>query len=185
MPPKAKFSKEEIVKAGLNIVRREGFDALTARSLAASLNCSTAPIFTVFSNIEEVQQAVLSGAKELYLEYMDEALSDKLPFKMSGINYIRFAKDEPKLFQILFMGSNDRLQPTHFFPSKEPPFLNVLNGFMNSWPVSQDKAEKIYNHMSVYAHGLAVLYAQGNIVFSMEDVDNLLTEVFHALMKEF
>jgi hypothetical protein len=42
---------------------------------------------------------------------------------------------------------------------------------------------KIYNHMSVYAHGLATLYAQGNCVFSDEDVDAMLSEVFLALAK--
>ena len=29
MPPKAKFSREEIIEAALAIVREEGFDALT------------------------------------------------------------------------------------------------------------------------------------------------------------
>ena len=33
MPPTAKFSKEKIVEAALDIVRTEGFDALTARAL--------------------------------------------------------------------------------------------------------------------------------------------------------
>ena len=35
MPPKAKFTKNEIINAGLEIVRRDGFEALTARALGA------------------------------------------------------------------------------------------------------------------------------------------------------
>ena len=31
MPPKAKFTREEIVNAGLNIVRKRGMGAVTAR----------------------------------------------------------------------------------------------------------------------------------------------------------
>lgn len=33
MPPKAKFSKEQITEAGLQIVREKGADGLTARAL--------------------------------------------------------------------------------------------------------------------------------------------------------
>ncbi len=40
MPPTAKFSKEKIVEAALDIVRTEGFDALTARALGTKLGSS-------------------------------------------------------------------------------------------------------------------------------------------------
>lgn len=50
MPPKAKFAKEEIVNAALDIVRTEGFESLTARALGSKLGSSARPIFTVFQN---------------------------------------------------------------------------------------------------------------------------------------
>lgn len=62
MPPKAKFTKEEIIKATLGIVRNEGFRTLTARALGAKLGSSARPIFTVFHSMEEVQQAVVDAA---------------------------------------------------------------------------------------------------------------------------
>ena len=43
MPPKAKFTKNEIINAGLEIVRRDGFEALTARALGAELGSSARP----------------------------------------------------------------------------------------------------------------------------------------------
>ena len=33
MPPKAKFTKAEIIEAALNIVRADGYEALTSRAL--------------------------------------------------------------------------------------------------------------------------------------------------------
>ena len=45
MPPTAKVTREMILSAALDITRREGFDAVNARSLAARLGCSTRPIF--------------------------------------------------------------------------------------------------------------------------------------------
>ena len=37
MPPKVKFQKEEIVRAALNVARKRGFDAVTARDVAKAI----------------------------------------------------------------------------------------------------------------------------------------------------
>ena len=58
MPPKPKFTKEEIVAAAVEIVRQEGEDALTARSLGNKLGASARPIFTVFNSMDEVKESV-------------------------------------------------------------------------------------------------------------------------------
>ena len=67
MPPKAKFTKAEIIEAALNIVRADGYEALTSRALGTYLGSSARPIFTVFKNMEEVQQDMIKSAKALYL----------------------------------------------------------------------------------------------------------------------
>ena len=41
MPPKPKFTVEEVLDAALAIVRESGEEALTARSLGTALNSST------------------------------------------------------------------------------------------------------------------------------------------------
>lgn len=43
MPPKPKFTREELVLASLAIVGEQGVEALTARELAKRLGCSTRP----------------------------------------------------------------------------------------------------------------------------------------------
>ena len=49
MPPKAKFTKNEIVEAAMQIVREQGLEAVTSRELGKRLGSSACPIFTVFS----------------------------------------------------------------------------------------------------------------------------------------
>lgn len=49
MPPKAKFTKEQIVNAALDIIRENGTSELTARALGKRLGSSACPIFTVGS----------------------------------------------------------------------------------------------------------------------------------------
>lgn len=48
MPPKTKFTKEEIVDAAYEILRVEGEEALAAREVGKRLGTSSSPIFTVF-----------------------------------------------------------------------------------------------------------------------------------------
>ena len=74
MPPKAKFTKAEIIEAALNIVRADGYEALTSRALGTYLGSSARPIFTVFKNMEEVQQDMIKSAKALYKEYVNKGL---------------------------------------------------------------------------------------------------------------
>ncbi len=81
MPPKAKFTQEEIIEAALNIVRTNGYEALTSRALGTYLSSSARPIFTVFKNMEEVQQAMIEAAKTLYKEYVNKGLKEEHPFK--------------------------------------------------------------------------------------------------------
>lgn len=81
MPPKAKFTREEIIAAALDIVKTDGFEALTSRVLGTRLGSSARPIFTVFQSMDEVQQAVIESAKALYKEYVDQGLMWEHPFK--------------------------------------------------------------------------------------------------------
>ena len=62
MPPKVKITKNEIVQAGLDIVRHEGEDSLNARGIAAVLGCSTQPIFSNYASMEELRRAVIAAA---------------------------------------------------------------------------------------------------------------------------
>ena len=60
MPPKPKFTREEIVAAALELVSEKGMSALTSRDLGARLGSSARPIFTVFNSMEEVQASLVA-----------------------------------------------------------------------------------------------------------------------------
>lgn len=112
MPPKAKFTREEIIQAALHIVRCSGAQALSARTLSAELGSSASPIFTVFQNMEEVQQEVLKAAKAVYQSHVREDMEKGVypPYKGIGMTYIRFAKEERELFRLLFMRDRSKEQ---------------------------------------------------------------------------
>lgn len=106
MPPKPKFTKDEMVQAALELVARRGTEALTARELGAALGSSARPIFTVFRSMDELQQAVREAAMRRFEQFVRQPVPGMPVFKQVGIQMARFAVEEPKLYQMLFMQEN-------------------------------------------------------------------------------
>lgn len=184
MPPKAKFTREEIIEAALEIVRSEGFPALTARALGTKLGSSARPIFTVFQSMEEVQQAVVEAAKAMYREYVKRGLSDTPAFKGVGTQYILFSVNEPKLFQLLFMGENiDVPELSDVLPIIEENYDEILSSVKDGYGLPLEIAEKLYRHLWIYTHGIAALCATKTCRFTGEEISVMMTEIFIGLLK--
>lgn len=182
MPPRAKFLKEEIIAAALQIVRESGMDAVTARELGARLGSSARPIFTVFDNMEEVLAGVEDMARELYRQYVEEGLAQTPAFRGVGLAYIQFAIQEPKLFQLLFMseksGAND---VAHVLALIDQNYEAILKSVRDSYGLDREKADRLYRHLWIYSHGIATLCATKVCSFTPQDIGEMLTEVFTGL----
>ncbi len=186
MPPKAKFTKEEIINAAFEITRRDGFDALTARSLAAELGSSPRPIFTVFNGMEEVQGEVKAAATKLYEQYEDEGMSGKKAFKGSGTGYIRFAAEQPKLFQLLFMKERESVPDLgNILSIIDNYYEKILGSVQSEYGFSTETAKNIYLHMWIYSHGIASLLATKVCGFTQEDVSKMLDDVGASIIRKY
>jgi AcrR family transcriptional regulator len=185
MPPKQKFTREEIIAASLNITRREGITGVTARGLGAELNSSARPIFTVFKNMEEVQQQTIKVAKAIYNEYIQKGLSEIPAFKGVGIAYIHFSKNEPKLFQLLFMTEKNGSSPelSDILPVIDENSNRILES-VQEYGMSKEKSYKLYQYLWLFTHGIATLYATGVCRFTETQVSEMLTEVFVSMLKK-
>ena len=178
MPPKAKFSREEIIDAAINIVREDGFDALTSRALGTKLGSSARPIFTVFQNMEEVQQEVIITAKQKYREYISKGLSQDLAFKGVGMEYILFSINEPKLFQLLFMTEQSQIPDlTGVLPLIDDSYEQILRSIQSGYEIDKSSAEILYRHLWIYTHGIATLCATNMCRFTDEEVSSMIRQV--------
>lgn len=185
MPPKCKFTKEEIIRAALDLTREEGIDALTARALGAKLGSSPKPIFTVFENMEAVQGEVRKAAKALYAEYIQVGLHQELAFKGVGTQYILFAINEPKLFQLLFMSEQpQKPSVAGILPIIDESYDKILQSVQNGYGLGEKDAENLYRHLWIYTHGIAVLCATNMCSFTAEEISGMMTEVCRSLLKE-
>lgn len=190
MPPKAKFTKEEIIEAALSIVRVKGFPDLTARSLGDALGSSTRPVFTVFQGMEEVQRDVIRAARQVYNGYIQNALSGqhayKQQFKSVGAQYILFSIKEPKLFQLLFMREQNNLPDfTGILPLIDENYESILLSIRNDYGFDYETSQKLYQHLWIYTHGIASLCATGMCRFTGQEIAEMMTEVCSALLSRF
>lgn len=184
MPPKAKFSKDEIVGAALVIVREAGIQALTARALGERLGSSARPIFTVFQSMEEVQDAVLKAAKALYREYVERGLTEKPAFKGVSTQYILFAIKEPKLFQLLFMEEQEQVPDlTGVLSLIDESYDKILYSIEEEYGLVGAPAERLYHHMWIYTHGIATLCATKMCRFTGQEISEMMTDVFIGLFR--
>lgn len=182
MPPKAKFTREEIIEAAFQMARAKGIDRITARELGKKLQSSARPIFTVFENMEEVRSEVIVRAKEVYGSYVAEGLRQDLAFKGVGMAYIRFSMEEPMLFQFLFMSAVPGKSGVEtILPQIDASYEDILQS-VQKYVDSREAADMIYQHLWTYTHGIATMCATGLCSYTTEQIGERLTQIFVALM---
>lgn len=183
MPPKAKFTKDEILSAALAVVKKNGAESLTARSLGAELKSSPRPLFTVFDGMQDIRAGVLKLAKGVYAQYVEEGLKEPIAFKGAGTAYIRFAAAEPRLFQLLFMCERESVpEPSTVLPAIEENYSRILQSVQTAYGLDEQTAERVYRHMWIYTHGVAVLIATRVCAFTADEISKMLTEAFKGII---
>lgn len=184
MPPKAKFTKEQITKAAMELVRERGAEALTARALGNALNSSSCPIFTVFENMEEVRGSVIRAAKAVYKEYVNKGLKEVPAFKGVGTQYILFAVNEPNFFRLLFMTEQNTVPNFDgILPMIDESYEQILASIVTGYGIDYAAANRLYRHLWIYTHGIAAMCVSKLCSFTPEEISGMMSDVFKSLLR--
>ncbi len=180
MAPKAiTFNAEAVLMAALEVVRKQGWEALTARSVAGRLGASVAPVYSAFGSMENLMREILVKIRGLLRDYTSRSYSE-LPFLNIGAGIVSFARDEPHLFQALFQ--------------KRHPFQDVVedvNTMILSWMkgdaqlglLSGAARERLYDSIGFFTMGLAAAAAAGRVAdVSNRNIVRLLKNMGNSLM---
>lgn len=183
MPPKAKTTKEAIVNTALEIVRRQGAEALNARAVAADLGCSTQPIFSNFATMEDLRLAVAAAADARYQEYVcrETQSGEYPPYKSGGMAYIRFAKEERELFKLLYMC--DRTGED--IPAETHSFTQMTDMVRRNTGMDTETANLFHLEMWAYVHGIATMFATGFLDLDWDLVSRMLTDAYQGMRKQY
>lgn len=183
MPPKPKFTREEIIDAALKIAADRGLKALTSRELGAALGSSARPIFTVFQSMDEVHSEVRKAAMARFESYTSKAKNGTPIFKQVGLQMILFAKEQPKLFRLLFMSENTQAMSfDDLFATLGDTAVLSIGILQSEYSLSYDDAMQLFRSIWIYTFGLGSLIATGTCRFADSEIQDMLSREFNAML---
>ncbi|MBO4987454.1 MAG: TetR/AcrR family transcriptional regulator, partial [Lachnospiraceae bacterium] len=146
MPPKPKYTREEIIDVAFELVRENGIEALVARELGKRMGTSSSPIFTAFKNMEELQQEVRAKALQEFESCISDALNYTPAFKHVGEKMIEFAAREPKLFQLIYMQEHEESKSYMDYIREElgETVEVCITVMQKDYALSREDAEKLF-----------------------------------------
>lgn len=174
MAPRNKFTREEMIKAAMQVIREHGYNALTAQRIADVLGTSTRSVFTCFETMEKVKAEVYAETLKVYDDYANAGLKEKIPFFGVGMQYIRFAREEPELYRFLFL---TRAQDKEHSAMKSMQHLQELvrPALMNIYRITAEEAERYFRDFWFVVHSLSTLIVTGDCPYSDREIGQILT----------
>jgi AcrR family transcriptional regulator len=159
MVRKSTFSRADVVAAGLALVGREGLTQLTARKVAEELGASTAPVYSNFSNMDDLGVAVRRAAVDILLEMTRAQYTDN-PFLNMGTGVLEFARIHPQLYGALFMQASNDCEAG-------PLVMEKLLDYMSELPelgrLGEVERIILLRKMATFTHGLATQVCNGYV----------------------
>ncbi len=183
MPPKAKFTREEIIETALTLAADKGIRALTARELGSALGTSTRPIFTAFENMEEVLQEVRKAALTKFGEYARKAEEFTPVYKQLGLQMVLFAVEQPKLYRLLFM--SEKPEAKNFddvFRNLGDIAVLCVEVIQRDYELSYENAKLLFKHNWINTYAIGSLIATGVCSFDTDEIQDMLSREFVAML---
>lgn len=182
MAKTTKITKEKILETALEIAKEKGLEGVSNREIAKRMNSSIRPIYYQFKNVFELNKELYKTILKYFYDFLiNHAIPNMPKYKQVGINYIKFAKEENQLFKILFM-TNINMLPDDFIMNDYEDFQEIIKIVKNSTNLVDDKSKSLHMKMWIFTHGIATLVATKTINFSDQEIEDLLTKEFQALM---
>lgn len=161
MPPKPKYTKDEVIQAAFELTEEKGILNVTARDVGRRLGTTPTPIFTYFNGMDELKEAVYQKALRESTDYISECINYMPAFKEFGLRWIRYAYEHPNIYRMVYL-----------FEGVQKPMVGFVNGdfvdalkpmkyeVMNYFKLSDEQARILVNEMLIYAQGIATLCIQ-------------------------
>ena len=175
------YQRDDVVAAALAVVREHGFAQLSARRVAERLGASTAPVYSNFSNMDELARAVKLAIADLVLAETAVGRCGE-PFLDMGIGVLEFARQQPELYSAVFLTGRDDADAGLRVMQVLLERMSRLEGLGELEP-----AERLIllRKMSIFTQGLAVHVTAGHTdQLSWQEVLTLLNEAGRAMIAD-
>ncbi|RCW50314.1 TetR/AcrR family transcriptional regulator [Paenibacillus prosopidis] len=185
MPPRAELTKEKVLSAAFELVRKQGFESITARNVAKSLKCSTQPIYSLYNSIEELKTSVYDKATEFarnsMMEYQDSANSPALNIT---IGFLYFAQNEKQLFRTLYLSGYRKYNPhtDQFLGEELTTYYMRYSKRLHDVPDNQLK--RIFLKLTIYLIGIGTLLNSHTLELDINEAIEMIREMYEMLLQK-
>lgn len=177
MPPKPKYTKEDIINAAYTLMAQEGMNAVVARDVGKVLGSTVAPIFTYFESMDELRTAVHEKAVMECAEYLRD-FTDYFPaFKEFGLRWVHLAQEHPHVYNEVFIRKKSDTLEGMFSDDFRKLLEPVCTEVMHAFSLSEEDADILIRDMLIYAHGIATLHISGHSKISEDDLQISLSRM--------
>ena len=179
MPPRSRITKDMIIDAAVAVVRETGFESINARTVSLYLHCSTQPVMYHFPTIDSLKRAAYAQTDRQHTDYLMNVRSGQDPILGIGLNYIRFAVEEPQLFRFLFQsGYAKEGNLLEMIDSEElAPVLSVMQEGLG---LDMEKTKEVFLTVALFAHGYASIIANNALEFDEALIAEHLERVWNG-----
>ncbi len=179
MPPRARITKEMVIDAAFEVTRTEGAENVNVRTVSKKLGCSTQPVMYHFAKIVDMKQAVYEKVGRVHTEYLMNLDPRKDVMLAIGLNYIRFAVEEPNLFRFLFQsGFAAESSLLEMIDAEEvKPVLSTMEDAMG---LDTPQTKEVFITLAMFVHGYASIIANNALEYDESVAAVHLARVYHG-----
>ena len=184
MPPSVKYQKKDVIAAALNVARRSGIDAVTAREVARELRASVGPIFSYYETMEGLRREVYGQAKEVYRRYVEKGLKAPVPFLGVWQQFLHFSREEPQLYRLLFLTQPGNISEGAAEALKFSQDL-VRDSVMEFYEMDAEAADRYIRDLWLIAFSFSTMTVTGSCPYTDEEIFAVGAEVSFAVCKAY
>lgn len=175
MPPTKRIFRQDILYAAVELVRQQGPQALSVRTLAKALHCSTQPIYSAFESMNDLLHALTAYVRETYLR------ADAGSYKDVALSFLHFACTEQNLFRLVYLRQRDPNE-TLF---EDPNQAQTIAKLAEHLELTTQIATEMHRRMQYYSYSMAVMMATGYLTFTQEEISQELTQYYRIILSYY
>lgn len=163
--PKAKITREMVIDAAFEVTRTMGAENVNARTVSEKLGCSTQPVMYHFAKIEDMKRAVYAKLDGFHTKYLMNIENRQEGIMLGiGLNYIRFAIEEPHLFRFLFQ-SGFAVENSLLEMIDSVELEPVLSAMQEALEMTMEQTKEVFLTIALFAHGYASIIANNSLEY--------------------
>lgn len=172
MGRKTQITREIILETALQMLIREGYGAITVKTLAAEIGCSTQPVVWHFENMNGFRKAFfeycIAYAKSQFTVW-NGSLDDLLTETARG--YITIACNMPNLFRFVFVDNKEDCKASEVVQKLQLDNTKKIIALLcREKGLTEAQAASFLMNYEFYIHGIASYTASGFVNYPEDEI---------------